>query len=45
LRQVRDQIEARVLAIVNRLRPRPHYWPILLAYRDLPTRSADYRTH
>ena len=35
LRQVRDQIEARAVEIVNQLRPRPHYWPILLAYRDV----------
>jgi arsenate reductase len=41
LRQVRDEIEVRVLEIVNRLRPKPHYWPILLAYRDvhLPARA------
>jgi arsenate reductase (thioredoxin) len=46
LRQVRDQIETRVVEIVNQLRPKPHYWPILLAYRDVPSRPvpAEYRT-
>jgi len=41
LRRVRDQIEARVREIVHELRPKPAYWPILLAYRDvhIPARA------
>jgi protein-tyrosine-phosphatase len=39
LRKVRDAIEARVLEIVNNLRPKPSYRPILLAYRDIDIRA------